>query len=150
MPATGSCSRFTEQSPRPPTSPSGRFGLVLALVPMVSWVAWQEESISCTRTLGYLLGSWLQLAQFRLLWASGGQNQFTVVCSLSHLSVLPPKQVLATALPCTGSCAPPIQPLTHDAIGAFPDAVQLLKLLHAPTSPQLKERAAARRGFGNQ
>lgn len=34
------------------------------------------------------------------------------------------------------------RPLTHDAVGPFPDAVQLLKLLHAPAPSQLKERGA--------
>lgn len=42
----------------------------------------------------------------------------------------------------------PPWPLTDNAIGAFPDAVQLLKLLHAPAAPQLKDRGAGSAGVG--
>lgn len=38
-------------------------------------------------------------------------------------------------------------PLTHDAISAFPDAVQLLELLHAPAPSQLEERVLVVRGL---
>jgi hypothetical protein len=38
-------------------------------------------------------------------------------------------------------------PLTHNAIGALADAVQLLKLLHAPALSQLKERCCQHRNL---
>ena len=41
----------------------------------------------------------------------------------------------------------PPWPLTHNAVGAFPNAVQLLKLLHAAAPSQLKERGAGGEGI---
>lgn len=63
-----------------------------------------------------------------------------------HLSP-PSSPATATAGTVPGRPGLPPWPLTHNAVGAFPNAVQLLKLLHAPAPSQLKERGAGGEGI---
>lgn len=78
----------------------------------------------------------------------------------SDRSLLPQALASAVAQRCSPPSSPstattglgqapglPRGPLTHDAVGAFPDAVQLLKLLHTSAPAQLKERGGDRAGM---